>query len=187
MINLLPHDDLKKLKASKQNNRLLLYIFITLFAGLIILGMFVLINFSLDDISKRSQKEIEENNLRIASYADIQKKAQNLSNDTIKFQKINSQKNQYSDILIKIAQSIPSKDITISNIQIDSKFFTQPVPIVIEANDYNQIIAAKDSFEKSNLMKNIKIVNISTAKRATKDIMIANMVVNFNKAGFYEK
>ena len=89
-------------------------------------------------------------------------------------------------MLIKIAQALPSKDVTISSIQLDSKLFNdQAKSLTINAKSQDQVIETKNAFEKSGLFKSVKIDEIGTETlKDETEITRSTFSVKFNRQGF---
>lgn len=186
MINLLPSENRKQLAASKQNGDILRSIFVVLGTMAVLVGMFAVIYIALTNSENLANQSYESNQTRIAEYKEVEANANKLLKDLSKAQQVLAQRVNYSNVLIKIAQALPSKDVTISSIQLDSKLFNdQAKSLTINAKSQDQVIETKNAFEKSGLFKSVKIDEIGTETlKDETEITRSTFSVKFNRQGF---
>lgn len=186
MINLLPSENRKQLAASKQNGDILRSIFVVIGSMGVLVAMFIVIYVALINSEKLANQTYNDNQTRITEYKEVEADATKLLKDLNKAQQVLALRVNYSNVLIKIAQVLPSKDITISSIQLDSKLFNdQAKSLTINAKSPDQVIETKNAFEKSGLFKSVKIDEIGT--ETLKDntaITKSTFSVKFNRKGF---
>lgn len=179
MINLLPKQNLKELRASKRNVLLRRYIVLLTLAIVLLTGIFVFMYATLEDSKKITAQVIVENDKRVASYKDTKLQGETLNNNLIQVKNILSQRVDYSKVLVRIAQILPA-NVSIQSIQLESKLFEGTKTIQINAPNLDSVVAAKAAFENSGLFSSVKIDSTNEVK----DSIQATFSLGFNRKGF---
>lgn len=160
MINLLPPEKKKQIRAGQINILLLRYCMASLMLLLLLLavsgGAYVIM-----ENSKRSaESTIQESVAKSAKYQQIQKDADTFRNNLTTAKNILDKEVHYSDIAIKIAQTIPG-GVTLDSLQLDAKTFDQPITLNATGRSYDDSIRLKTAFEQSPIFKDVHLLSVS--------------------------
>lgn len=179
MINLLPLDNKKQLRASIHNRILSQYIFLLITLLLISLGAFVFVYFSLKQSQNIFQAQEIENNKRIIKYDAMKKSASELSVNINQTKNVLSGRVDYSKVLFKLAKILP-EGISVGEIKLESKLFEGEKKLNINIERPDQASEVKKIFEQSKLFKSVSILNVTNSEKSRR---VTFMVV-FDKKGF---
>ena len=161
MINLMPDDAKKELRAARINVLLLRYMFIivlaTAFLGLILFGA----TFLLDRTRISSQQLIDANDTKAEVYSATKAQVDTLSTSLSEAKGILDQEVVYSNVLMNIAQQMPAGTI-IDEITLGSASFgAAPLTVKVYAKSTNDIVALQDSFKSSPLFSSVSFQTVS--------------------------
>lgn len=179
MINLLPADNKKQLRASAHNRILSKYIVLLLIGIVLAVATMAFVYLALKQSQEIFRKDEEKNNQRIASYSKFKEEAQELSRNINQTKSILAQRVDYSKVLFEIAKILP-KEFSISSIRLESKLFEGNKQLEVNLQNPEQAPQVKQIFEESNLFK---LVSIDTVINTDK-LCIARYTVVFNREGF---
>lgn len=179
MINLLPANNKRQLRASLHNTLLrkhigLLLVFTVALGAVIAYSYFVLKSYQ-----EFYQETEHQNNLRVVEYQELKRKANDLSQDLNLSKTILSQRVDYSQVLIKIAQILP-EGVSIDAITLESKLFEGSKTLEVNLTHSDQASDIKKLFEESDLFKSVIINNVVSDDHVCK----ASYNVVFNREGF---
>lgn len=179
MINLLPTENLRSLRASKRNVLLGRYIVLLIMAMILMVGIFVFMSITLEESKRVTVQAKIENEKRVASYKDTKAHGETLNKSLIQVKNILSQRVDYSKVLVRIAQTLPD-NVSIQSIQLESKLFEGTKTIQINAPNLNSVVATKAAFEKSKLFKTVKIEHTNEVE----EFVQATFSLVFDRKGF---
>lgn len=179
MINLLPIDNKKQLRASLHNTMLrgyvgLLFVFILIYAG--VFGFVYITIKQSQDIYRQNEAA---NNQRVIAYVGMRQEAGELSSNINQAKLVLDQRVDYSKVLFEIAKTLPD-GVSINAVRLESKLFEGEKPLEVNLANANQSADIKKLLENSGLFKSVVIVNVVNSNKAIK----ATFNVVFNREGF---
>lgn len=182
MINLLPDDYKKELRAARTNIVLLRYNIITLIAIAFIALASAVFYFILIE-NRRSAEEANTTNLaRASSYQDTKKEADEYRSNLSTAKQILVNEVSYTDVIFNITKLLPN-GVVLDNINLSAKDFGGQTMIAAHAKNYSAVTNLKQNFENSKLFSNVyfQTINNSTDS-ASRDYPISvNVSVKINK------
>ena len=159
MINLLPPQAKKELRAGRANRLLLRYLILLGVFAVVLLLITGFVYLYLDNIAKaerQRQADTEASSREILSRADeIQSFQSNLS--TAK--QILSNQTNYSAVLMRTAQVIPD-GVTLNSLTLDRSLAGTPVKLDIQAVSETRLQAFKDALNESEYFSNAYYENV---------------------------
>lgn len=161
MINLMPPDLKKELRAARTNVVLLRYLAVigmsTVFLAFILWGAY----FLLGQIQGSAAQLIEANDTKAAVYSDTKVQVDSLSAGLSEAKGILDQEILYSDVLINIAQQMPAGTI-IDKIALDATSFNgAPLTLKMYAKTSADAINLRDRFQSSAFFSNVNFQSVS--------------------------
>lgn len=181
MINLMPDDVKKELRAARVNVMLARYIGILVLAGLflalVLFGSFYLLNQSRES----SLKLIEANGVKADVYSSTKAQVNELSGSLAGARDILDQEVRYSNILINFAQLMPTGTV-IDKITLDTTAFNAPITVSVYAQTTDDAVALRDRFQGSSLFTDVNFQSISETGGIQGYPVSATMTLTLNKA-----
>jgi Tfp pilus assembly protein PilN len=161
MINLLPPNSKRELRAARANIKLLGYcimLFLTIvpLAGIFAVGFWIT---SGDKTSAESAMQTSQQAMR--QYGAVRKEAQQLATDLISAKTILAGGVNFSQLLTSVAGSVP-RGVILNNLTLGTSQ-RAPLDIIGRARTYSDAINLKNSLEASDVFDNVSIVSISQA------------------------
>ena len=143
MINLLPTEDQRQLRAARSNTLLLRYVVILPLLIVFLVAEMIVIYFVMNATQDTNKKTIAENEAKTAEYADTKKEADSYrANLNVEKSILNTQV-PYTKILVALAQKLP-EGATIEQISIDSSALTTPTTLKLRVKSYAQAVEVKN-------------------------------------------
>lgn len=172
MINLLPPEYKKQIRAAQTNTLLLRYIITSIMLALLLLGIIVGVYVIMSNSKKSAEETIRDSQARSASYQKIDKEATEFSKNLQTAKTILGKEVRYSKIAVKIAQALPS-GVVLENLQLDAKTFGQPTVFNAKGKNYNDAIRLKTAFEKSDLFEDVHLQSITSGEEGGVSISVS--------------
>lgn len=162
MINLLPPEDKRQLKASRANSLLLRYnVFLLGALGFLCLAIGVTY-FYLTSTKANAEQQISDNRARASDYTAVAKEAARLRDNLATAKQILDKEVTYSKALLAIAQLVPS-GVVLQNLDLDAQTFGTPTTLVAEAKSVDAAVQLKDSFQNSPLFSDVHFASITNS------------------------
>jgi Tfp pilus assembly protein PilN len=182
MINLLPPEEKRQLRAARTNVLLLRYN-ILLLAAIAFSGLAVGITYVYLTTAKANAiATINDNNTKVGQYADVQVQASRFRQNLATAKQILAGDVTYSKVILQIAHLLPS-GVILENLNLDAQTFGTETSLVAQAKDYGAAIALKDSLQKSTLFSDVHFQSIAanTSGTASAYPITVNLSVTFKK------
>jgi Tfp pilus assembly protein PilN len=161
VINLLPHEEQRQLRAARTNVLLFRY-------NLLLLGAvaFLIIAVSttyiyLTNTKDLAQLNITQNNDKSSSFIPIKNQADQFRTNLATAKQILDREVTYTKVVLAIAKVLPS-GVVLENLNLDSQTFGTATTLVAHAKDYSRALALKESFQTSNLFSDVHFESIAT-------------------------
>jgi len=183
MINLLPDDYRKELRAARANLLLLRYMAVLALAGLFLAFTIYGSIFLLEQTRTSAKILISSNDTKADVYESTKNQIDSLSGSLGEAKGILDQETPYSNILINLAQLMPANTV-IGKLTLDAKTITSsPVTITVYAKTTNDTVTLKDKFQSSPLFSNVNFETISDSNSGVSDYPVsATLTLTINKA-----
>jgi hypothetical protein len=187
MINLLPDETKRDIRAARMNVVLLRYNLITLGAVALLAGFCLLFYVILHNNQSMAENTTNDNSLKAASYNDVRKAADEYRNNLSIASKILNNGITYTDVINSITKLVPS-GVILDSINLTSTQLGQQTSFSAHAKTYENATKLKENFQSSPLYSNVYFQTLSsgaTDGTSTADYTIAvtisaklNKVVN---------
>lgn len=168
MINLLPYDNKKQLRAAR-HNVILAKCLGFLLAGIVFLTISCVVTYKLlktDGIT--AHPSIAEDYISNTNQPPITDEMDSIGPELATAKIIINSRTSYSDIITEISSTLPDGAI-IDTISINNSSPGQPSMLYIRTKDQNIGQQVKNKLTKSKLFSSPKIVNVTSAKDSTSD------------------
>lgn len=160
MINLLPENTKREIRAARANVVLLRYNILTLIA----VGMLVLICVLFYAILHNSQSNAvstnSDNNAIVASYDDTRKQADEYRKNLTIARQILSNGANYTDVVFAITKLLPD-GVILDGISVSSDTFGQQTSFTAQAKSYAKAMELKQNFQSSTVFSNVYFQNLT--------------------------
>lgn len=168
MINLLPPEDKRQLRAARTNVLLIRYN-IMLVAAVVFLFAAVGVTYVyLNNTKNTAQTTINDNQAKVSGYAPVEAEATQFRSNLATAKLILDNQVTYTKIILQIASLMPAGTI-LQNLNLDSSTFGTSIPLTAEAKDYPSALSLKDSFQKSPLFSDVHFDSITSSASSTTD------------------
>jgi Tfp pilus assembly protein PilN len=180
MINLLPTEEKRQLRAARSNTLLIRYNFF-LIGTVAFMGLAVAVTYLyLNTTEASAQRTIQTNASRVTQYASIEAQAQQFKLHLATAKQILDNEVTYSNVILEIAQLIPS-GVILQNLSLDSQTFGSATTLIAEAKDYTSALALKESFSKSPLFSDVHFQSITSGNAQGDYPITVNLDVTIQK------
>jgi Tfp pilus assembly protein PilN len=148
MINLLPPEEKRQLRAARTNTLLARYNFILL-AAVAFLGLAVGVVYLYLSTTKASADQVvRENTAQTNQYSGVLTEAQQFRSNLAIAKQILDREISYTTVLINIAQTMP-QGVVLESLILDSSTFGTETTLTASAQNYDRALAFKDALQSS--------------------------------------
>lgn len=165
MINLLPPDSSRQLRAARHNNILLLFII----GGGVTIALIALVYVATFALMKSTElsstASSEESKGRITKFNQVEAQAKEYSNNLKLAKTIFDSELSYTTALRKISSALPAGTV-LQTLDLNPTTTTQPLTISVLAKTPADAFKVKDSLEKAGVASGITIASISSGEAA---------------------
>lgn len=180
MINLLPEESKKEIRAARSNVKLLNYI-VVLVLGVVFLALasigvyFVLIN-----TQANAERLIDASKSKSASYTSAASQGSALRAGLSSAKTILGQEVVYTNILTGIASLMPS-GVVLDSLNLNPAAFGSPTTMQFFAKTTKAALTLKDNLQQSSLFSNVSFQTLSNSSQAPDYPVSATMNITINK------
>lgn len=162
MINLLPPEERRQLRAARTNTLLLRYN-VALIGVLLFVGASLgVVSFYLKSAQTQAQSIEADNNAKAGSYSQVTAEAQAFRASLTNAKQILDQEVTYSKAILAIAHQLPT-GVVMDTLSLDATTFGKPTNFTLRAVSQDAAVAAKKSFASSPYFSDVQFVNLSHA------------------------
>lgn len=160
MINLMPPEEKRQLRAARVNTLLLRYNFLLL-GAVLFLGLAIGLTWVYLSNAKASAEITQaENDARVSNMQTIETDAQKLRTNLAIAKQILNNEVTYTKVIFTIASLMP-RGTVLDGLNLDAKTFGTPMPLVAKASTYENALALKDSLQSSPLFSDVHFQSIA--------------------------
>ncbi len=164
MINLLADDHKREIRAARINVILIRYISMLAVAFLVISSLLVGVFIVLGNVERAAILKTSENNAKVAAFASTKQAADDFRTDLSTAKSILDKEITYSNLIYKIAESLPS-GITIDALDLDSTTLGTPITMNANGKSYEDGVRLKNSFENTpELYSGVSLESITSSE-----------------------
>jgi hypothetical protein len=161
MINLLPNDQKREIRAGRANRLLARYSILTFVTLLILIAIMVVAWMLLDNIRQDAQAKIDASNASNASLAKDVAAVEEFKTNLSVAKEILSKEVNYSTIILRYASTIPSGAI-IDHIDLDPSVVGTPSTFTAKVITPDSALRLKEALSESAYFDNVHFTQIQT-------------------------
>lgn len=166
MINLLPVDAQNMNRAAHLNLMLRTYIITLLAVLVVVLGIFGFGFYLTIHDRSVAEQQLQANQQETASYQKVRNEAKTFA-DNLKIAKtILSQETLYSDLIVQIAQTLPSSAV-LSSLTLDGTSTQKPALLSARVKTKSDALTLKNTLEASPLFEDVSLVSVTDPPATT--------------------
>ena len=160
MINLLPDESKKQIRAARSNVILFNYIVIIFLAVIFLFGVFAAVYIVLTNTKMSAENVIKDNRSRTTSYNTVQQQSEVLKQSLSSTKSILDKEVVYSKVLTGIAGAMPA-GVVINNLTLTPTTLGSPITLQAYAKTTDDALKLKDSFQKSPLFSSVSFQSLT--------------------------
>ena len=180
MINLLPPEHKRDIKAARANTLLIRY-------NVLLLGIFVFMLLAigvvyvyLANTKAGAETTIKDNQAKVANFAAVEEQAQLFRQNLATAKQILDREVNYTKVILRIANTLPS-GVVLSNLTLDAASFGTETTLVAQTKSYEQATALKDALTNSGLFSDVHFQSIVASEGGGDYPITVNLYVTFKK------
>lgn len=183
MINLMPDEAKRELRAARTNVIIVRYMCIIFIACLFLLLILFGSYFLLGQTRDSAQRLITTNDTKAEVYSATKSQVDNLSASLSQARGILDQEVLYSNVLVNFAQLMPAGTV-LNKLTLDTTSFgATPLNLTVYAKTTNDAVILKDRFQNSPLFSNVNFQTISDTTGGIAGYPVSvTMTLTLNKA-----
>jgi hypothetical protein len=160
MINLLPDDTKRDIRAARMNVVLLRYVLFTSSMLILLIGFCLLFYVILHATQSKAVTTNEDNNAKAASLSKVRTSADEYKNNLTIAGKILDNGVNYTSVIFTIAQLLPS-GVVLDGVNLSAADFGQQTSFSAHAKTYDKAKELKQNFQNSKLFTNVYFQNLT--------------------------
>lgn len=161
MINLLPDDTKKQIKAARLNSILVKYLFILLFASAFLilscLGVYILlINSKPKAATSHQTSSTSSSQSNQSEYSIAKSQLDTITTNITNSKALLQNQVSYSNIIVSIGENLPP-NVVLANLSLSNTNLGTPIVLSAKAKSSSDVAKTKDSLQKSQIFTNVGI------------------------------
>jgi Tfp pilus assembly protein PilN len=166
MINLLPPEQKRQIRAGQSNFLLVRYCIASVLLAVLLFALAGGIYMIMNNSKKGAEAAIQQSTAKSSEYQEVQQEATEFSNNLATAKTILDKEVRYSQIAVRLAQALPS-GVILSSIQLNSENFGQPMTLTASGKSYEDALRLKSALEQSPYFSNVYLGSV--AQSSTED------------------
>lgn len=166
MINLLPYETKRQIKAARTNVILVRFLILTAISALLLAAIAGSVYVVLDRSRTSARTATEANEKRESSYLTVQAEAATFRENLNTTNTILSQSVSYSNVMISIAHVLPA-GVVIDSLNLSAATIGTPITLQAHAKSNAAALLLKQNFTSSPLFSNVSLQSLTNS--ATSD------------------
>lgn len=159
MINLLPPEEKRQLRAARTNTLLARYNVILL-GAVMFLGLAIgVVYLYLANTKASADQTMRENTAQTTQYANVLTEADQFRSNLAIAKQILDRETAYTNVLINVAQVMPA-GVVLNSLTLDSATFGTETTLAASAQDYTRALAFKDALQNSPYFTDAHFQNV---------------------------
>ncbi len=166
MINLLPDETKRDIRAARMNVILLRYNLLAAGAAALMVLVCLIFYVILQDNQSQALNTTNDNNAKAASFASVRKEANEYRDNLTLASKIIDNGVSYTNVIIAITKLIPS-GVILDNLTLSAQTFSQQTTFAGHAKSYEAAAKLKESFQNSKIFSDVYFQSLTTSGPST--------------------
>lgn len=163
MINLLPPESKRQIRAGQSNLLLLRYCIASLLLAALLGALIAGVYFIMSNSKRDAENLIQQSETSGQKYQKVKREASEFSNNLSTAKTIFDKDVLYSKIAVKIAQTLPP-GVVLQSLQLDAKTFGQPMVLNAAGKNYDDSIRLKTALEESPIFNDVHLQSVSQSE-----------------------
>lgn len=160
MINLLPDEQQKDIRAARTNTLLLRYLILLVGAMIFLLGAFGVTYLSLTSSARQADEVRAENEQAATGYQETQADATQLRNNLSSAKSLFDNELRYSKMLLRLSALLP-KGSSLDSFSVNTDSFSQPTTLSVSVIGEQQARQLEENFKNSPYITGATMTGIS--------------------------
>ena len=160
MINLLPEDTKREIRAARANVVLMRYNILTVVVIVVIFLICALFYIILNNSQSNAVSTSSDNNEIVASYSDTKVQADEYRKNLTIAKSILANGANYTEVVFSITKLLPS-GVILDGISVSSDTFGQQTSFTAQAKTYDKAMELKKNFQDSTVFSNVYFQNLT--------------------------
>lgn len=180
MINLLPYDTKKQIKAARTNTTLIKYLFISIFAIAFIILSSLMVYVLLINSQPKTTTTANASQTSESEYSTLKSQLDNMYLSFSSTKPILQQQISTSEIIIGIGANLPP-NVVLGDLSINSSKIGIPISLSAKAKSSSDVAKIKESLQKSSMFTNISLQSEKTNSNDTSGYPVSvtiNLTIN---------
>ncbi len=161
MINLLPYDAKKQIRAARMNVVLMRYFIVIGLAALFLAAISGAVYVVLLNTQESAKALTAANESKAGAYGAVQTQIASFRASLSTAKSVIDQSVSYSNVLTGIARVVPS-GVVLDNLNLSSATFGAPITLLAHARTNKDALALKQNFQNSQLFSDVSLVSLAT-------------------------
>lgn len=161
MINLLPQDQQREIRAARSNTLLLRYLILLVGALFFLVGALIVTYISLSSTAQQADAAKVKNEQAAVGFSETQRAATTLRSQLSAAKTLFDNEIRYSKVLLRLSALLP-EGAAIKSFTIDDLSFAQPVTLNVLVKGENEARKLQDNFNSSPYVTNVSMGRVST-------------------------
>lgn len=145
MINMLPDEHKKQIRAGRTNVLLVRYLLMLAVAIIVLAGLVVGSYVVLNSSRSAAQTKVDENESQVAEYQQVRAESEQFRSDLATAKAIMDNEVTYSKLIYKIADAVPA-NVILESLELDSEKLGSSATMSASARSYDDAVALKNAF-----------------------------------------
>lgn len=184
MINLLPDDAKKEIRAARTNVTLVKYM-VMLGLGVVFLCLIsVVVYFVIMDTKTHAEAVVAENATKSTAYGSVRAQADSLRTSLASAKTILDKEVVYTKVITGIAAVMPP-GVVLDSLNLSPSTFGTPITLQAFAKNTNAALALKSNFQQSPLFSNVTFISLANSVQGQADYPITvslSLIINKSAA-----
>ena len=159
MINLLPDEEKREIRAGRANSLLVRYLMLFGLTLVVIFGIFGFVYLTLSTTKDLAVKKKADNDAQVQTMSSRSKEIATFQQNLSIAKQILDKQINYSTIILRISSAIP-KDVILADLSLDVAAFDKPFTLTAKARTEDAATELKKNISQSKFFKDVRYSNI---------------------------
>ncbi len=179
MINLLPPEHKRDIRAARANTLLIKYNFLLIGVFAFLLLSIGVVYVYLNNTKAAAEVTMQENEAKVSGFASTKEQAEQFRQNLSTAKQILDKEVNYTKVILKIAQSLPAGTI-LTGLSLDAATFGKETALSAQTKSYDQAIKLKDALAQSGLFTDVHFQSIAASTNSSDYPITVNLMVTFD-------
>lgn len=179
MINLLPPEHKRDIRAARANSLLIKYNFLLVGVFLFLLLSIGVVYVYLNNTKATAEATMQENDSKVSNFAMTREEAEQFRQNLSTAKQILDREVNYTKVILKIAGVLPQGTV-LTGLSLDAATFGKETTLSAQAKSYDLAIKLKDALGQSGLFTDVHFQSIAASTNSSDYPITVNLMVTFD-------